>query len=97
MKTMFSRFHVLISRMHVLDKSYSSKDPVNKILISLPVKWRPKVTSIQEAKNMNKLGLESLISNPVSHELELNHDDDKPKVKSITLKSKRQNGESSTG
>jgi len=86
--TMFSRFHVLVSGRQVLGKSYTTKDHVNKMLWSLPVKWMPKVRAFQEAKYLNKLRLESPINNLTSHKLELNHDEAKPKPKSITLKSK---------
>jgi predicted transcriptional regulator len=85
---MFSRFQVLVSSMQVLVKNYITKDLVNKILRSLPVKWRSKVTYILEAANLNKMGLETLISSFKSHELELIHDEPKQKIKSIALKSK---------
>jgi len=54
---------IMVFGMQVLDKSYTTKDHVNKILKSFPVKWRRKLTTIQEAKDLNKLGSESLISN----------------------------------
>ena len=86
-EVMLCKFQLLVSGMQVLDKSYSTKYHVTKILRSLQVKWRPKVTTIKEAKDLNKLGLYSLISNLMSHELTLNHDGAKPKSKSIVLKS----------
>ncbi|MCI74099.1 aspartyl-tRNA synthetase, partial [Trifolium medium] len=45
-----------------------------KILRSLPQQWRPKVTTIEEAKDLKKLSLESLISNLRSHAMILNAD-----------------------
>lgn len=77
----------MVSGMQVLDKSYSTKDHVYKIHRSLQVKWIPKVTTIRELKDLKKLGLESLISNLMSHVLKLNHDEAKPKAMSITLRS----------
>ena len=71
-ETMFSRFHFLVTKLQVLKKSYHTSDYVKNILRSLPSKYRPKVTSIQEAK---KLSLESLVSNLQSREMELNRDE----------------------
>lgn len=61
-KTMSSRFQTLVSGLQVLTKSYTTPDHVKKILRSLSAKWSPKVTSIQEAKYLNRLSLENLIS-----------------------------------
>ncbi|MCI70267.1 hypothetical protein A2U01_0091530, partial [Trifolium medium] len=36
--------------------------------------WRPKVTAIEEAKDLKKMSLKSLISNLISHEMVLNAD-----------------------
>lgn len=83
---------IMVFGMHVIDKSCITKDHVNKILKSLPAKWRRKLTTIQEATDLNKLGSESLISN-----MEFNHDEAKPKSKSIMLKSKGKNGQRSAG
>src|SRR4030067_697766 len=47
---MFSRFQILVSGLQVLKKSNTTADHVKKILRSLPVKWRPKVTAIEEAR-----------------------------------------------
>ncbi|MCI58753.1 aspartyl-tRNA synthetase, partial [Trifolium medium] len=68
---MYSRFKILVSGLLVLKKSYTTSDHVRKILRSLPVRWRPKVTAIQEAKNLTTLILEELMSSLISHEMEL--------------------------
>lgn len=60
---MFSRFQVLIAGLRVINKSYTAYDHVKKIMRSLHVKYRPKVTFIQEANDLNTLSLESLNSN----------------------------------
>lgn len=62
-ETMFPRFQVLVSGLQVLSKSYTTSDHVNKILRSLPARYRPKVASIQKAKYLNKLSIESMIRN----------------------------------
>ena len=62
---------------------------VRKILRSLSKAWRPKVTTIQEAKNLNVLSLDALIRSLKTHEIELNEvaDEAVKKGKSIALKS----------
>jgi len=52
-ETMYSRFQNLVSGIQILKKSYVASDHVNKILNSLPAKWRPKVTDIEEANDLN--------------------------------------------
>ena len=86
-ETMFSRFQILVSGLQVLNKSYSTADHVKKILRTLPQKFRPKVIAIQEAKDLNTLSLESLMSNLQSHEMELNGDYSSKKLKSLALRS----------
>ncbi|MCI32065.1 aspartyl-tRNA synthetase, partial [Trifolium medium] len=86
-ETMFSRFQTLVSGLKVLKKSYTTYDHVGKILRSLPQQWRPKVTSIEEAKDLKKLSLESLISNLRSHGMVLNADGPLKKSKSVALQS----------
>lgn len=69
-ETMFLRLQVLVSGLQVLNKSYTTSDHVKKTLRSLPVRYRPKVAAIQEAKDLNTLSLESFISNLQSHGME---------------------------
>ncbi|MCI73170.1 aspartyl-tRNA synthetase, partial [Trifolium medium] len=54
---------------------------------SLPQQWRPKVTDIEEAKDLKKLSLESLISNLRSHKMVLNADMPLKKSKLMALQS----------
>jgi len=87
-ETMYSRFQTLVSGLQILKKSYVASDHVNKILRSLPVKWRPKVTAIEEAKDLNTLSVEDLISSLKCHEIGLNEHEPIKKPKSIALKSR---------
>jgi len=66
---MYSRFQTLVSGLQVLKKSYVASDHVSKILRSLPARWRPKVTSIEEAKDLNTLSVEDLVSSLKVHEI----------------------------
>ncbi|MCI65621.1 aspartyl-tRNA synthetase, partial [Trifolium medium] len=49
--------------------------------------WRSKVTAIEEAKDLKKMSLETLISNLRSHEMVLNADASQKKLKSVALQS----------
>jgi len=60
-ETMYSRFQTLVSGLQILKKSYVASDHVNKILRSLPAKWRPKVTAIEEAKDLNMTAIECIL------------------------------------
>jgi len=66
-ETMYSRFQTLVSGLQIQKKSYLAYDHVNKILRILPAKWRPKVTSIEEVRDLNTLSLEDLISSLKFH------------------------------
>jgi hypothetical protein len=87
-ETMFARFYTLVSGLQVMKKSYTVTDHVKKILRSLPAKWRPKVTAFQEARDLDEVTLENLISSLRSHELELMADESTKKLKGIALSSK---------
>ncbi|XP_050884962.1 uncharacterized protein LOC127088093 [Lathyrus oleraceus] len=86
-ETMFSRFQVLVSELQVLIKSYTTSDHVKNILRSLPVRYRPKLISIQKDKDLNTLSLESLIRNLQSHEMELNKDEPVRRTNCLVFKS----------
>src|ERR1044072_5912134 len=60
-ETMFSIFQMLVAGLRVLDKGYSTADHVKKIIRSLPKKWRPIVTALKVAKDLNSISLEELI------------------------------------
>ena len=58
---MFTRFTDVVNGLKGLEKSFSDFELVNKILRSLPKSWDPKVTAIQEAKDLSNFPLEELI------------------------------------
>jgi len=82
---MYSRFQTLVYGLQILKKSYVASDHVSKILRSLPARWRPKVTAIEEAKDLNTLSVEDLVSSLKVHEIGLNEHEPARKVKSIAL------------
>ena len=85
---MYSRFQTLVSGLQILKKSYVASDHVSKILRILPARWRPKVTVIEEAKDLNTLSVEDLVSSLKVYELSLNEHESTKKSKSIALPSK---------
>jgi hypothetical protein len=85
---MYLRFQTLVSRLQILKKSYVASDHVSKILRSLPARWRPKVTTIKEAKDLNTLSVEDLVSSLKVHQISLNKDEHAKKSKSIALPSR---------
>ena len=68
---MYTRFTNIVNAMRSLGKVISNADLVNKILRSLPTSWDPKVTAIQEAKDVDKLPLEQLVGSLMTYELNL--------------------------
>jgi len=85
---MYSRFQTLVSGLQILKKSYVASDHVSKILRSLPARWRPKITAIEEAKDLINLSVEDLVSSLKVHEISLDEHEPAKKSKSITLPSK---------
>ncbi|GJU22882.1 hypothetical protein Tco_1156224 [Tanacetum coccineum] len=69
-----SRFNTIITLLKALDESFSSHNHVRKFLKSLPTKWRPKVTAIEESKDLSKLSLDELIGNLKVYEVVLEKD-----------------------
>jgi len=82
---MYSRFQSLVSGLQILKKSYVAFDHVSKILRSLPARWRPKVTAIEEAKDLNTLSVEDLVSSLKVYVISLNEHEPAKKRKSIAL------------
>src|SRR4030065_2973579 len=81
---MYSRFISIVNELRSLGKTYSTHDRIRKILRSLPSSWRPMVTAITQAKDLNVLALEDLVGSLKAHEVLLQ--DDKPTKKMIALK-----------
>ncbi|KAI5430691.1 hypothetical protein KIW84_035056 [Lathyrus oleraceus] len=67
--------------------THSTADHVNKIIRSLPKRWRSMVTAVKLSKDLNNTTLEELMSSLRSHEIELEEDEPQRKVKFVALKS----------
>ncbi|GKA60920.1 hypothetical protein Tco_0760327 [Tanacetum coccineum] len=59
----FTRFNAIVTSHKSLYQDYSSKNHVRKFLRALPLKWRAKVMTIEEAKYLATLPLDELIDN----------------------------------
>ncbi|GKA40458.1 hypothetical protein Tco_0733051 [Tanacetum coccineum] len=91
--TGFTRLYVIVTSLKSLDLGYSSKNHVRKFLRDLPLKWRAKVTTIEEAKDLATLPLDELIGNLKVYEMAFDNDDvasntTKENVKSLAHKVK---------
>nr|GFA10098.1 retrovirus-related Pol polyprotein from transposon TNT 1-94 [Tanacetum cinerariifolium] len=76
---------------------YSSKNYVRKFLRALHPKWRAKVTTIKESKDLTSLSLDKLIGNLKVHEIIIKKDSKivkaKGERKSLALKAKKESSD----
>ncbi|GJR53012.1 zf-CCHC domain-containing protein [Tanacetum coccineum] len=89
-----SRFNTIITSLKALDESFSSRNHVRKFLRALLTKWRPKVTTIEESKDLSTLPLDELNGNLKVYEVVLEKDSEiskskKEKYKSLALKARK--------
>ncbi|KAH9678882.1 hypothetical protein KPL71_025892 [Citrus sinensis] len=88
--SMYTRFTDIVNTLGALGKTFSNREKVKKIIRSLSKEWRPKRTAIEEAKDLNTLPLDDLISSLISYEEDLaaekGHEE---KKKSISLKASK--------
>ncbi|GKB66667.1 copia protein, partial [Tanacetum coccineum] len=84
----------LLDSLKALDESYSSKNYVRKFLRALHPKWRAKVMTIEESKDLTSLSLYELIGNLKVHEMIIKKDSEIVKAKrerrSLALKAKKE-------
>ncbi|GJS29215.1 retrovirus-related pol polyprotein from transposon TNT 1-94 [Tanacetum coccineum] len=83
--------------LKALDEGYSSKNYVRKFLRALHPKWRAKVTSIEESKDLTSLSLDELIGNLKVHEMIIKKDSEIVKAtrerRSLALKAKKESSD----
>ncbi|XP_074266866.1 uncharacterized protein LOC141590156 [Silene latifolia] len=70
--SMSTRFSNITNELRNLGRKFESEDIVRKILRSLTEKWQPKVTAIEEAKDLSSLSYQELLGSLMAHELTLN-------------------------
>ncbi|EOY31699.1 Uncharacterized protein TCM_038764 [Theobroma cacao] len=90
--SMFDRFTNITNKLSQLGKLIPEHELVKRLLRSLPKSWKPKVTVIREAKDLNIITLNEICGSLLTHELELKEEEEedqreaKEKKKSIALK-----------
>ncbi|GJS17316.1 retrovirus-related pol polyprotein from transposon TNT 1-94 [Tanacetum coccineum] len=93
----FARFNTIITSLKALDEGYSSKNYVRKFLRALYSKWRSKVTTIEESKELTSLSLDELIGNLKVHKMIIKKDFEIVKAKgerrSLSLKAKKESSD----
>ncbi|GJQ95069.1 zf-CCHC domain-containing protein [Tanacetum coccineum] len=93
----FARFNTIITSLKALDEGYFSKNYVRKFLRALHPKWRAKVTTIEESKDLTSLSLDELIENLKVYKMIIKIDFKivKAKVerKSLTLRAKKESSD----
>ncbi|GAV74691.1 UBN2 domain-containing protein, partial [Cephalotus follicularis] len=93
---MFTRFTTIVNSLKNLGKNYSNQELVRKILRCLPRSWTPKVTTIEEAKDLSTLPLEQLQGSLMTHETIMKNREnvETKKKKTTTLRASREESES---
>nr|GEV59451.1 zf-CCHC domain-containing protein/UBN2 domain-containing protein [Tanacetum cinerariifolium] len=91
----FAKFNTIINSLKALDESFSSKNCVRKFLRALHLKWRVKVTAIEESKNLTTLPIDELIGNLKVYEEVIKKDFEtvkgkKEQSRSLALKLKKE-------
>ncbi|GJV88082.1 zf-CCHC domain-containing protein [Tanacetum coccineum] len=94
----FAKFNTIITSLKALDEGFSSKNCVKKFLRALHPKWRAKVTTIEESKNLTTLSLDELIGNLKVYEEVIKKDSETVKSKreqsrSIALKARKESSD----
>ncbi|GJR67493.1 hypothetical protein Tco_0013558 [Tanacetum coccineum] len=89
------RFTNIITSFKAFNEGFSSKNYVRKFLRALHPKWRAKVTTIEESKDLSSLALDELIGNLKVHEVVMEKDSKiyrgkKERVKSIAMKANKE-------
>ncbi|GAV60370.1 UBN2 domain-containing protein, partial [Cephalotus follicularis] len=89
-------FTTIINSLKNLGKSYPNQELVRKILRCFPKCWTPKVTTIEEAKDLSTLPLEQLLGSLMTHETTMkNHKHvETKKKKPIASKESKEDSES---
>ncbi|WRX34116.1 zinc finger protein [Theobroma cacao] len=91
--SIFDRFTNITNKLSQLGKAIPEHELVKRLLRCLPKSWKPKVTTIREAKDLNIITLDEICGSLLTHELELKEEEEeedqretKEKKKSIALK-----------
>ncbi|XP_074292576.1 uncharacterized protein LOC141619454 [Silene latifolia] len=72
--SMSTRFSSIINELKNLGKTFDSEEIARKILRSLSKRWRPKVTIMEECRDLSELSNQELIGALMAHEITLDED-----------------------
>ncbi|GJZ39304.1 zf-CCHC domain-containing protein, partial [Tanacetum coccineum] len=91
-------FNTIITGLKAIDEGFSSKNYVRKFLRALHLKWRAKVTAIEESKDLTSLSLDELIGNLKVYEVIIKKDSEivkgkREQIKSLVLKAKKESSD----
>ncbi|GJZ29090.1 zf-CCHC domain-containing protein, partial [Tanacetum coccineum] len=94
----FARFNTIITSLKALDEGFFCKNYVRKFFRALHPKWRAKVTTIEELKDLTSLSLDELIGNLKFYEVIIKKDSEMVKSKrelnrSLALKAKKESSD----
>lgn len=92
---MFARLSEITNGLKGLGKVCTEHDLVRKILRSLPTVWNPKVTAIEEAKDLSKLSIDELIGSLMTYELNQKRGEEEKRKKSLALRASPEESDSS--
>ncbi|GKD64333.1 zf-CCHC domain-containing protein, partial [Tanacetum coccineum] len=98
MRHLMLLFNTIITSLKALDEGFSSKNYVRKFLRALHLKWRAKVTAIEESNNLTTLSLDELIGNLKVNEEVIKKDfetikNKREQSKSIALKARKESSD----
>ncbi|GAV68909.1 zf-CCHC domain-containing protein/UBN2 domain-containing protein, partial [Cephalotus follicularis] len=85
-------YYTYINSLKNLGKTYPNQELVRKILGCLPKSWTPKVTKIEEAKDLTTLPLEQLLGSLMTHETTMkNHESEETSMrKTVSLRASKE-------
>ncbi|WRX12269.1 hypothetical protein QQP08_004756 [Theobroma cacao] len=73
---MFDRFTNFTNKLSQLGKPIPEHELVKRLLRRLPKSWKPKVTTIREAKDLNIITLNEVCGSLLTHELKLKEEEE---------------------
>ncbi|KAI3812873.1 hypothetical protein L1987_17586 [Smallanthus sonchifolius] len=77
----YARFNIIFTSLKALGTTYTNKNYVRKFFRALHPRWRAKVMTIEESKDLNTLQMDELIGNLKVNELIMEKDDEISKGK----------------
>ena len=78
-KDMIKWFRIIVNKLNSLTETMKNQEKTYKILRSLPIaRWGPKVTAIEEAKDLRALTFDDQVGKLLTHEFTINSNTKQP-------------------